>query len=270
MKVSIIGAGRVGSAAAFSIMHLASVNEISLVDIMGDLAKGEALDLEHAANALDRDIVIMGGDGYGIAQESDLSIIIAGKPRAPGMTRDQLAGDNARIIKSIIPKLDTDKILVVTNPMDVMTWVAFKESGKPREKVFGMGGVLDTARYHSLGGEGLVLGEHGDSKVMPDASLAQKLIDINNDVITLKKGTCYGPAASIGIMAQAVIEDTHSVLPCSCILDGEYGLEGLAIGVPAEVSSNGVKVVEYPLQGEQERDFRMSADVIRKMIRALP
>jgi malate dehydrogenase len=270
MKVSIIGAGRVGSAAAFSIMHLASVNEIALVDIAGNLAKGEALDLTHAANALDRDVVISGGSDYDIAQISDLSVIIAGKPRVPGMTRDQLAGENAAIVKSIIPKLDTDKIMVVTNPMDVMTWVAYTESHKPREKVFGMGGVLDTARYHSLGGEGLVLGEHGDSKVMQDQSLAQKLIDINNDVIALKKGTVYGPAASISVMAQAIIEDTHSVLPCSCVLEGEYGLEGLAIGVPAEVSSNGVKVVEYPLQGEQERDFRMSADVIKKMVAALP
>jgi malate dehydrogenase len=269
MKISIIGAGRVGAATAFSILHSTDADEIALVDIIGDLAKGEALDLEHAAFALGKKTRFVGGGDYSLAKHSDLSVIIAGKPRTPDMTRLQLAQANAGIVRDVVSKLDSDKILVVTNPMDVMTWVAYKASGKLRSKVFGMGGVLDTARYRSLGGKGLVVGEHGDSKALSDASLAQKLIDVNNDVIRLKKGTCYGPAASISVMVDAIVNDTGAVLPCSCVLDGEYGLKGIAIGVPAEVGAKGVRPIEQSLPAAQRKAFLASAEAVRQAISGL-
>lgn len=299
--ISIVGAGKVGSAAAFSILGFRT-SDVVLVDIAENLARGEALDMMQAAPAIEFDGRIRGTNDYGEMKGSELVIVTAGLGRQPGMSRFDLAGKNAKIVKSVVREVvkycPDCKLMMVTNPVDVMTYVAFKESGFERNRVFGMGNILDTLRFRSyiaaeLGVSredirGLVIGEHGDSMVplvrhasvsgIPITELLEnqqieRIVSLTrssgSDVIKLKGATTYAPSAVIAIMADAVLKGRNRVMGVSTYLQGEYGFSDVSIGVPCVLGKNGVeRILELKLDQETKAEFEKSVasvtDVIRK------
>ncbi len=292
MKIGFVGAGRVGSASAFTCIQHMDVDEIALVDIVEDLAIGEAMDLSHAASALDRYPKIVGGTDFGLLKDSDIIVVTAGLARKPGMSRLDLATKNAEIIRDVAKKImqnaPESKILVVTNPMDVMTYVMWKETGKPRNEVFGMGNLLDTARLRerivAMGGKPrkvFMMGEHGDSMFLPK-SIAEVEGDVDLDkaveearfiaaeVIKRKGATIYGPAVCIYKMVKAVLEDTKEEIPTSVVLQGEFGIRDVAVGVPVILGRNGVeKIVEYDFTEEELQALRRSAEILRERLKEI-
>jgi malate dehydrogenase len=294
--ISIIGAGKVGSSAAFNILGR-RISDVVLIDIVEDLAQGEALDMMQAAPAIEFDGKIKGTSNYSEMNGSELVIITAGLARQPGMTRFDLAEKNAQIMKSIVKEVVKHapdcKLMIVSNPVDVMTYVAFKESGFERNRVFGMGNILDTLRFRSyiateLGVSredirALVIGEHGDSMVplvnyasvsgIPITNLLskeqiEKIVNLTrssgSDVIKLKGSTIYAPAAVIAIMADAVLKGRNRVMSISTYLQGEYGISDIAIGAPCVLGKNGIeKILELKLDLETKKAFEKSASTIR-------
>ena len=301
--IAIVGAGRVGSSAAFSILA-ARISDIVLIDISEDLAKGEALDMMQAAPAIEFDGNIRGTSDFSEMKGSQLVIVTAGEARKPGMSRIDLIGRNARIVKSVVREVvryaPDCRLMMVTNPVDVMTYVAFKESGFKRKRVFGMGNILDTLRFRShiaqeLGvsredTRALVIGEHGDSMVplvgfasvsgIPIADLMkkeqiEKVVDLTkfsgSEVIKLKGSTVYAPGEVIRIMADAVIRDRKRVISTSTILQGEYGFSGVSIGVPCILGKNGVeKILELELDAKARKDFENSVKTTKDAIGTIP
>ncbi len=286
MKIGFVGAGRIGSTSAFACILRMDVDEIALVDVFEDVAVGEAMDLRHAAAAMDVYPQIVGGTDYSLLEGSDIVVVSAGMARKPGMTRLDLAVKNAGIIRDIAGKLKglDSNILVVSNPMDLMTYIMWKESGKPRKNVFGMGNLLDTSRLKdqlnasSMDGKGetYIIGEHGDS-MFPAESLATAEIDFDDlmertrsvaaEVIKRKGATFYGPAVCIYRMVKAVVEDTKEEIPTSVILQGEYGVNDVAVGVPAVLGEDGVeKVIEYDLSDSEKEALRNSAQIIKQKL----
>jgi len=293
MKIGFVGAGRIGSTSAFTCLQHLDVEEMAIVDIVEDLAVGEAMDLSHAAAGLDKYPEIKGGSDYSLLKESDIIVVSAGLARKPGMSRLDLATKNAGIIrdvaKNIIANSPESKILVVTNPMDVMNYIMWKETGKPRTEVFGMGNVLDSSRLkermHAHGAENIrkayMIGEHGDS-MFPAKSLAdfdgeidwgkveEETRFIAAEVIKRKGATIYGPAVCIYQMVKAVVNDTKEEIPTSVVLDGEYGIRDVALGVPVLLGRNGVeKIVEYELPPEEMEGLRNSARILRERLAEL-
>jgi len=300
--ISVIGAGKVGSSAAFSILGR-RISDVVLIDIVENLAQGEALDMMQAAPAIEFDGKIRGTSDYGEMEGSELVIVTAGLARQPGMSRFDLAEKNAKIMKSIVKEVvkyaPDCKLMIVSNPVDVMTYVAFKESGFERNRVFGMGNILDTLRFRSyiateLGVSredirALVIGEHGDSMVplvnyasvsgIPIASLLskeqiEKIVNLTrtsgSDVIKLKGSTVYAPAAVIAIMADAVLRGRNRVMGISTYLQGEYGFSDLAIGVPCVLGKNGIeRILEFKLDFEANEAFKNSASTIQDVITKL-
>ncbi|MCD6241229.1 malate dehydrogenase, partial [Candidatus Bathyarchaeota archaeon] len=273
--ISIIGAGRVGSAAAFNILRY-RISDVILVDISENLAVGEAKDMMQAAPALEFDGKIKGTSDYSDIEGSELVIVTAGRARQPGMTRLELMNENAKIVRSIVrevAKYAPDcKLMMVTNPVDVMTYVAYKESGFERNRVFGMGNLLDTMRFRAyIASElnvsredvrALVIGEHGDSMVplieyasvsgIPITKLLSReqidkivrlTISSGAEVIKLKGSTIFAPAVNIAIMADAVIKGRNRVMSVSTYLQGEYGFSDVAIGVPVILGRNGIEKI---------------------------
>jgi len=293
MKLGFVGAGRVGSTSAYTCIQHMDVEEIALVDIVEDLAVGEAMDLSHAAAAMDKYPKIVGGSDYSLLKDSDIIVVTAGIARKPGMTRLDLATKNAGIIKDIANKImenvPRSKILVVTNPADVMTYVMWKESGKPRNEVFGMGSLLDSSRLkerlYAAGARNIrrafMIGEHGDS-MFPAKSMADFDGDVNWDdvveqtrfvaaeVIKRKGATFYGPAACIYRTVKAVMEDTKEIIPTSVILQGEFGIRDVAVGVPAVLGKDGVEeIVESSLTDEEVESLKNSASILRERLKEL-
>jgi malate dehydrogenase len=300
--ISIIGAGKVGSAAAFNILRLRT-SDVVLIDIAENLAKGEALDMMQAAPAIEFDGKIRGTSDFSVMRGSELVIITAGQARQPGMSRIDLMNKNAKIVKSVVKevaKYASDcKLMVVTNPVDIMTYLAYEESGFERNRVFGMGNILDTLRFRSyiameLGVSredvrALVIGEHGDSMVplvecasvsgIPVTKLLteKRMNEIVNmtvssgaDVINMKGSTIYAPAAVIAVMADAILKDRKRVIGVSTYLDGEYGLSGIAIGVPVVLGKNGVeRILQLELTAETRKRFENSASVVREALKMM-
>ncbi|MEM3577442.1 MAG: malate dehydrogenase [Candidatus Bathyarchaeia archaeon] len=297
--ITIIGAGRVGSAAAFNILRY-RIGDVVLIDVYENLAKGEALDMMQAAPAIEFDGKIKGTSNYSEMRDSELVIVAAGEARKPGMSRIDLMNKNAKIVRSIVKEIakyaPDCKIMMVTNPVDVMTYVAYKESGFERNRVFGMGNILDTLRFRSyIASElnvsredirALVIGEHGDSMVplveyasvsgIPITRLLSKeqiekivnlTVSSGSDVIRLKGATIYAPAAVIAVMADAVMRGRNRVMGVSTYLQGEYGFSDVAIGVPVVLGRNGVeKILELELQPETKKRFEMSVATIKEAI----
>ena len=255
VKVGIVGAGRVGSTAAYTLLSLMDLDELVLVDVLGDLAEGEALDLMHAAYALGRRTRIYGGPDYDLLRGSSLIIVTAGAARKPGMSRLDLLKTNAEIMRRVAASLKDvcgdAVVMVVSNPVDLMTYLLWRELGIPRHRIMGMGGILDTARLWSILGhrsDDMVLGEHGDSMFIRGGhhDLEEQLKGLAMEVIRRKGATVYGPAASIYIQAKAILTDSQEILPVSAILDGEYGLRDIAVGVPAKIGREGIiEIIEY-------------------------
>jgi malate dehydrogenase len=297
--ISIVGAGKVGSAAAYSILGF-RISDVVLVDIAENLAKGEALDMMQAAPAIEFDGKIKGTNDYREMKGSELVIITAGQARHPGMSRFDLAEKNAKIMKSVVKEVvrycPECRLMIVSNPVDVMTYVAYKESGFERNRVFGMGNILDTLRFRSyiameLGVSredirGLVIGEHGDSMVplvgyasvsgIPITELLNrqqidKIVDLTrssgSDVIKLKGATTYAPAAVIAVMADAVLRGRNRVMGVSTYLQGEYGFSDVSIGVPCVLGRNGIeKILELRLDSETKTELKKSVAAIKETI----
>jgi malate dehydrogenase len=304
-KVSIIGAGFVGS----TIAHWAMVSggcQVVLVDIVEGLAKGKILDLIQAGPIAGHSVNAVGSSDYADTAGSDLIIITAGVPRKPGMTREDLVAVNANIVKSVIsevvPRSPNAILIMMTNPLDTMTYLAYKLSGLPRERVLGQAGVLDSGRMRTfiametgIDPENIhttVLGGHGDEMVplvrysniagMPlSYFLSQEQLDRivartrdgGAEIVRyLKTGSAfYAPGASACKMAQAIIKDQHHIYPASVYLQGEFGMSDICFGVPVLLGRNGVeRVIELDLNDEEKMAMRRSADLIRGTMAALP
>jgi len=300
--ISIVGAGKVGSSAAFNILRF-RISDVVLIDIVENLAHGEALDMMQAAPAIEFDGKIIGTNDFSKMKGSDLVIITAGEARKPGISRLDLMSKNARIVGSIVKEVvkyaPGCKLMMVTNPVDIMTYIAYKQSGFDRNRVFGMGNILDTLRFRSYiamelnisreDTRALVIGEHGDTMVplinhasvsgIPITDLLtkeqiKKIVDLTRasgaEVIKLKGSTTYGPAAVIATMADAVLRGRNRVMSVSTYLQGEYGFSDVSIGVPVVLGRNGVeRVLELELTPEAKQLFEKSISIIKETMKSL-
>jgi len=287
-QIGIVGAGRVGSATAYTCALQLELDGLVLVDIIENLAVGEAMDLQHAVSALGKDLKVRGGSDYSLLSGCDVVIVTAGAARKPGMSRMDLARKNHSIIASVMQELmkhAPDALIVVaTNPVDVMTYVAWAESGKPRREVLGMGSLLDTARlWFELGElhspeEGtypMMLGEHGDTMfpvgVAPNSeAVVSRVRSAAAEIIAKKGGTFYGPATCLSIVAGAILQDRKITLPINAVLDGEFGIRKAAVGVPAVVGAGGIEQIrEELLSSDEVETLRESAAVVAKKLAEL-
>ena len=300
--ITVIGAGKVGASAAFDILRF-KISDVVLIDTNENQAKGEALDMMQAAPAIEFDGKITGTSNFEEMQNSELVIVTAGQGRRPDMTRIDLMNNNAQIITGItkqVAKYAPDaKLMIVTNPVDIMTYVAYKTTGFPRNRVFGMGNILDAMRFRTYIAQqcnvsredtrAMVIGEHGDTMVplveyasitgIPITDLLSpeqietaicQTITSGHDVIQLKGSTTYAPAAVIAIMADAIITGRNRVLSTSTPLNGEYGLTDLSIGVPVILGKNGIeKILELDLTNQTRQRLEKSAQAIKTALAAL-
>ncbi|HEV8489349.1 MAG TPA: malate dehydrogenase [Candidatus Limnocylindrales bacterium] len=300
-KVTVVGAGNVGATTAQRIAE-AGLADVVLVDIVEGLPQGKALDLAEAAPVVGHDARVTGTNDYAETAGSDIVVVTSGLARQPGMSRDDLLAKNASIVRSVVEqaaKHSPDAILiVVTNPLDAMCHVAMTASGFPRERVLGMAGVLDSARFrtfiaHELGvsvedTHAFVLGGHGDTMVplarystvagVPITELlpsdrVEELIERTANggaeiVALLKTGSAfYAPAASTFEMVEAILHDRKRVLPCAVLLRGEFGVDGLFVGVPVVLGAGGMeRVFEIELTAAEEAAFKRSADAVRELV----
>ncbi len=304
-KVSIIGAGNVGATVAYSLAMRGVCHDIVLRDRNIEIAKGKALDMSQAANAARMHTIVSVAEDASDMAGSDVVVITAGSPRLPGMSRDDLLMINAEITKQVVVDVKTHApdsiIIMVSNPLDVMTYVALKESGFPKERVIGMAGILDSARMahfiHEKIGYGAgqirasVMGGHGDDMVpLPKFSTVAgvPLTDVLDEeeilevvertkhggaeiVGYLKTGSAYyAPAKSTSIMVEAILKDTKQIHPCAVYLDGHYGHSDVVSGVPVALGANGVeKLFEMTLNEGQKIRFAKSVASVRSMIDVL-
>ena len=303
--ISIIGTGRVGTATALIALLRGLDDKLVLVDIVPGLAQGEALDLAHAASTLGIDVEIIGTEDFSAIRDSDIVLVTAGKPRKPGMTREQLLADNAAIVADIASKIKQyapDSIVVMTtNPLDAMVYVMYKKIGFPRERVIGFSGVLDSARLAYYASRKLkispssitpiVIGMHGEAMYpVPRLStvcgvpLTQLLSpkDVEEVVretvqagatITKLRGysSNYAPGAGLVLMAEAIKRDAKKMFIASVYLDGEYGVRDVVAEVPVILGRKGVeRVIELPLNDEEKQGFLKSVEAVRVLIDALP
>ena len=302
LMITIVGAGKVGSTAAFEILKH-QISDVVLIDVNAELAKGEALDMMQASPAIEFDGEIIGTGDFREMEGSELVIIIAGQGRKPGMERLELINNNSKIIRSIVREVakyaPNCKLMIVTNPVDIMTFIARKESGFPPNHVFGMGNILDTLRFRSYIAQelnvsredtnALVIGEHGDSMVplveyasvsgIPITTLLEKekidkivnlTINSGADVIRLKGATTYAPGAVIAMMADSIMKRRNRVMSVSTCPQGEYSCSKVSIGVPVVLGINGVeKIIELKLSDQSQLRFEKSVSKIRETIASL-
>ncbi|MFQ6062265.1 MAG: malate dehydrogenase [Methanosarcinales archaeon] len=303
-KISIIGAGQVGGTTALYIAEK-GLGDIILLDVVEGLPQGKALDLKQAAPLQSYDIDIIGTNDYKEIKDSDLVVVTAGIARKPGMSREDLVNTNYKIIKEVslqIKKYSSEsKVIVVTNPLDVMTYAVWKVTNFASNSVFGMSGVLDGCRFatfiaHKLKVSAqevnaMVLGGHGDAMVplpqyttvtgipitkLLDKDTINKLIDRTihggaEIVSYLKTGSAfYAPAASIAKMVESIIEDKKRIMPVSAYVTGEYGISGIYLGVPVILGKNGVEhIIELDLTEEENKKLLNSAEVVKNTIAIL-
>ena len=306
MKVTIVGAGNVGSSCAEYILLKEIVEEIILLDIKEGFAEGKALDLTQTTSTLGFKSKVIGvTNDYSKTSNSDVVVITSGIPRKPGMTREELIGINAGIVKSVSENLLKHSpdaiIIVVSNPMDTMTYLVNKVFDIPKNRVIGMGGILDSSRFktyismstkynqHDI--DAMVIGGHGDTTMIPLTSLAKCNNKLLSDIVskdelknissqtmvggaTLTKllGTSawYAPGASVSYLVNAIVNDTKETLPCSVYVDGEYNANDLCIGVPSTIGRNGFEgVVEFDLSQNELEMFNNSVNAVKQTNSAL-
>jgi len=305
-KVTVVGAGNVGATAA-NVMALREIaDEVVMIDIKEGVSEGKAMDMMQTANLLDMNTRITGvTNAYEATANSDVVVITSGIPRKPGMTREELIGVNAGIVKQVtdsVLKYSPNAIIVcVSNPMDTMTYLIHKVSGLPKNRIIGMGGALDSSRFkyflscalHANPNEveGFVIGGHGDTTMIPMKRFATyRGIPVTNfiDAETLNKvaadtmvggatltkflGTSawYAPGAATAEVVEAVLHDQKCIIPCSALLEGEYGEKDLCIGVPCLLGKNGIeKIIEIELNDEEKALFTKSAAAVHKTNEAL-
>ena len=306
MKVTIVGAGNVGATCADAIAYQGMASEVVLLDIKEGFAEGKALDMMQTATTLGFNTKIVGTTSdYAKTANSDVVVITSGMPRKPGMTREELIGINAGIVKSVADQVlvhsPNTVIVVVSNPMDTMTYLTLKATGLPKNKVIGMGGALDSSRfktYLSLALEkpandihGMVIGGHGDTTMIPLTRLAtyngipistilsaEKLEEVaaatmvGGATLTKLLGTSawYAPGASVAYLVNSILHDQKRIIPCSVMLDGEYNQSDICIGVPTIIGKNGwEKIMDLNLNDKESASFEKSASAVRTMNEAL-
>jgi malate dehydrogenase len=303
-KISVIGAGNVGATTAQRIAEK-ELADVVLVDILEGLPFGKALDLAEAAPIEKHDAHLTGANDYEATRGSDIIIITSGVPRKPGMSRDDLLATNAKIMKSVVSQAvpySPDAILIiVSNPLDAMCHVAYEVSGFPRNRVMGMAGVLDSARFRAFiamelnvsveNTQAFVLGGHGDTMVplprystvagipiteLMDPSTIDRLVQRTRDggaeiVSLLKTGSAfYAPASAACEMAEAILKDKKKILPCAAYLTGEYGIKDLFIGVPVKLGKNGIEeIIQIRLTPEEDQALKKSAAAVQSLVEAL-
>jgi len=299
-KVTVVGAGNVGGSAAQRLAEKNGYN-IVLLDIVEGLPQGKALDLAQAGAVCGYDSPIIGTNNYDDTADSAVVVITSGIARKPGMSRSELLQANANIVRSVVREIVTRSpsaiLVIVANPLDAMTHVAYRVSGFPKQQVVGMAGVLDSARFSTFIAQELkmsvhnvhamVLGGHGDAMVplvryttvsgrpVDQWMSKEKLDEIvkrtregGAEIVNLLKtgSAFYAPAASAVEMVESIIKDQHKVLPCAALCDGEYGLKGTYMGVPARLGRNGVEeILEYELTPEEKTAFDHSAKGVREL-----
>ena len=299
-KITVVGAGNVGATAAQRIAEKELARTVVMVDVAEGIPQGKGLDQWQSAPIEGFDSRVIGTNGYEETADSDIVVITAGIARKPGMSRDDLLNTNAGIVKSVGEQIKRTSpnaiVIVVSNPLDVMCWVAKEATGFPRERVIGMAGVLDTARYRAFLAtaldvsvrdiQAMVLGGHGDTMVplisytsvsgipitqLMDKSTLDAIVDRTRNggaeiVKHLKTGSAYyAPSAGAVQMVEAIVNDQKRILPCSAWLEGEYGMKGLYLGVPVKLGRNGMeKIVEVSLTDDERAALAKSADAVRE------
>lgn len=295
MKITVIGAGNVGASTAQRLADKALANEVVLVDVLEGIPQGKALDMYESTPVEKADVRVIGTNGYDDTANSDIVVITAGIARKPGMSRDDLMNTNSGIVKSCteaaVAKSPKAIFIVVSNPLDVMTYVAMKTGNLPRHRVIGMAGVLDAARFRSFIAlelnvsvedvNAFVLGGHGDSMVplarystvagipiteLMDSATVDRLIKRTRDggieiVNYLKTGSAYyAPSASTVAMVESIVKDKKRILPCSVFLQGEYGLNNVFVGVPVKLGKGGMEqILQIKLNADEQAALAKSA-----------
>jgi malate dehydrogenase len=300
-KVTVVGAGNVGATAAHW-LAAAEVADVVLIDIIEGVPEGKGLDLLEAMPIAKRDVNVLGTENYEDTANSDIVIITAGVPRKPGMSRDDLLNINYKIMSDVVGKVvkysPSSILIVVSNPLDAMAQAAFKQSGFSRNRVIGMAGVLDSARFRAFIAKELnvsvenvtafVLGGHGDTMVplprfstvagiplpelMPKETidrLVQRTRDGGAEIVKLLKtgSAFYAPAAAAVEMTEAILKDKKKILPCAAYLEGEYGIKGLFVGVPCKLGAKGIEeIVQIKLTPEEQSALEKSAGAVKELV----
>ena len=300
MKVTVVGAGAVGASCAEYIAIKNFASEVVLVDIKENFAEGKAMDLMQTASLNGFDTKITGStNDYSKTAGSNIAVITSGIPRKPGMTREELIGINAGIVKSVAEQLIKYSpaviLIIVSNPMDTMTYLTYKATGLPKNRIIGMGGALDSARFKyrlaeamgcpSSDVDGMVIGGHSDTGMVPLTRLAtrnsvriseflsnerlQKVLQdtkVGGATLTAMLGTSawYAPGAAVSSLVQAIACDQQKMFPCSVLLEGEFGLNDLCIGAPVILGKNGIeRIVEIQLDDAEKSQLKISADEVK-------
>jgi malate dehydrogenase len=303
-KITVVGAGNVGGTVAQRLVET-NCYDVVLVDIIEGVPQGKALDLAQAGPICGYDCSVVGTNGYGETDQSSVVVITSGVPRKPGMSRDELLATNTNIVKGVVREVARRSpdavLLLVANPLDAMAHVAYRVSGFPKQRVVGMAGVLDSARFRSfIAGElgvsaaevqAMVLGGHGDTMVpllryttvagrpvsewLPKErleTLVQRTRDGGAEIVSLlKSGSAYyAPSAAVMTMVEAILKDEKRVLPCAAYCEGEYGLSGVFVGVPARLGRGGVEqIIEYELTPGERAALETSAAAVRELSAAV-
>jgi len=304
-KITVVGAGNVGATAAQRIAEKALARTVVLVDVIEGVPQGKALDQWESAPIEGFDTRVVGANDYKAAAGSEIVVVTAGIARKPGMSRDDLVRTNADIVKQVSQQIKQHCpkaiVLVVSNPLDVMCWVTKQVTGFPRERVIGMAGVLDTARYRAFLAEALdasvediqamVLGGHGDTMVplisyttvsgipvtqLLDKQVLDKIVERTRNggaeiVAFLKTGSAYyAPSAAVTQMAEAIVHDKKRILPCAAWVEGEYGISGVYLGVPCKLGRGGLeKILEVKLSADEQAALKKSAAAVQETMKAV-
>ena len=304
-KITVVGAGNVGATTAQRLAEQELARTVVMVDVIEGVPQGKGLDQWESAPIEGFDTRVVGANDYGPTKGSDLVVVTAGIARKPGMSRDDLVRTNADIVKQVAQQIKQSSpnaiVLVVSNPLDVMCWVTKQVTGFPRERVIGMAGVLDTARYRAFLAEALdvsvqdiqamVLGGHGDTMVplishaavsgipvtqLLDRATLEAIIQRTRNggaeiVDFLKTGSAfYAPSAAATQMVEAIAQDKRRILPCAAWLEGEYGLSGMYCGVPCKLGKNGLeKIIEVELTGDEKAALKKSAEAVKQTMAAV-
>src|SRR5437588_6870397 len=303
-KVTIVGGGNVGATAAHWIASK-ELADVVLIDVLEGIPQGKGLDLLEAMPIEKRDCRVLGTNDYGDTANSDIVVITAGVARKPGMSRDDLLNTNFKIMQDVIAKVTANSpnciLIVVSNPLDAMSQAAFKLSKFSRNRVIGMAGVLDSARFRTFIAQELkvsvenvtafVLGGHGDTMVplprypavagipiteLMDSATVERLVQRTRDggaeiVKYLKTGRpYYAPSSATAEMVEAILKDKHKILPCAVYLEGEYGIHGLLVGVPCKLGANGLEeIIQIKLTPEEHTALQKSADAVTELIKLI-
>jgi malate dehydrogenase len=303
MTITIIGSGKVGASAALNCGLRELDNDLLLLDIVHGLPQGEAMDINHNLSERGLDCIARGSNNYEDMRNSEFIVLVAGVGRKPGMTRMDLLKTNAGIVKEIASKIANYSshatLIVVTNPLDPMTYLALKNTGINRKKVMGMGGMLDLSRFKSFiqdatqvsrdSIQAMVISEHGENMLpltrfasiggiplndfVPKEKTTEIFENTKNvaaEVIALKGATVYAPGNAVATMIEAVVKNKRSVIPVSALLEGEYGYQDVCIGVPAIVGKEGIqKIIELKLNNSEQNIFDKGINSIKEAIQAL-